>query len=365
MATYKVLQDIEAEDKLLGPLTLKQFIFAIITIMLGFLCYVFYQINFLLAIPWLIPISFFGFMATPISRDQPNDVWLASRIRFMIKPKKRVWDQFGMQELVTITAPKKIEIRRTDGLSKTEVKSRLSALSSMMDTRGWAIKQSESYGIGSGPAMSTSNNSGRLLDIMNNQESPETSWVKESEDILDTSNNAVAQRIDNTIKQKQSEKIEILKAKMREGGLTPPAPTHNPVNNKEEYSFIFEGETNLDPGYAGFGSKVINPGSNANNISNTGEAITSSEEKKLLEKIHKDKEIEQHVKSSSREHRIEPLKEKKDAQNQVESTTTSEKQNAIIKQLSQANDISVASIASLAKHTEEMSLKDNEVISLH
>lgn len=25
MATYKVLQDIEAEDKLLGPLTLKQF----------------------------------------------------------------------------------------------------------------------------------------------------------------------------------------------------------------------------------------------------------------------------------------------------------------------------------------------------
>ena len=27
MATYKVIQDIEAEDKFLGPLTLKQFIF--------------------------------------------------------------------------------------------------------------------------------------------------------------------------------------------------------------------------------------------------------------------------------------------------------------------------------------------------
>jgi hypothetical protein len=36
MATYKVLQDIEAEDKLLGPLTLKQFIFAAVAIAIGF-----------------------------------------------------------------------------------------------------------------------------------------------------------------------------------------------------------------------------------------------------------------------------------------------------------------------------------------
>ena len=28
MATYKVIQDIEAEDKLIGPLTLRQFIYA-------------------------------------------------------------------------------------------------------------------------------------------------------------------------------------------------------------------------------------------------------------------------------------------------------------------------------------------------
>ena len=28
MATYKVIQDIEAEDKLVGPLTLRQFIYA-------------------------------------------------------------------------------------------------------------------------------------------------------------------------------------------------------------------------------------------------------------------------------------------------------------------------------------------------
>jgi hypothetical protein len=37
MATYKVLQDIEAEDKLFGPFTLKQFIFGGITVVLGFI----------------------------------------------------------------------------------------------------------------------------------------------------------------------------------------------------------------------------------------------------------------------------------------------------------------------------------------
>ena len=40
MATYKVIQDIEAEDKLVGPLTLRQFIYAgiaAINLYLGFL----------------------------------------------------------------------------------------------------------------------------------------------------------------------------------------------------------------------------------------------------------------------------------------------------------------------------------------
>jgi hypothetical protein len=43
MATYKVIQDIEAEDKLVGPLSLKQFIFALIAIFLGLPEYGFYS----------------------------------------------------------------------------------------------------------------------------------------------------------------------------------------------------------------------------------------------------------------------------------------------------------------------------------
>jgi multisubunit Na+/H+ antiporter MnhF subunit len=37
MAVYKVIQDIEAEDKLVGFLTLKTFIYAIIAVVLAYL----------------------------------------------------------------------------------------------------------------------------------------------------------------------------------------------------------------------------------------------------------------------------------------------------------------------------------------
>src|SRR5688572_27439022 len=113
MATYKVLQDIEAEDKLLGPLTLKQFIFAAITIVLGFVCFliitspapVFLKIP--LITPFVPAILLFGFMAAPISREQPNDIWLLARLRFLFKPRTRIWNQDGISQLVTVTAPKK------------------------------------------------------------------------------------------------------------------------------------------------------------------------------------------------------------------------------------------------------------------
>lgn len=141
MATYKVIQDIEAEDKFLGPLTLKQFVFAALGAIFSYLCFfVVVRGAWFIAIPF-VPVAFFGFfMAIPWSKDQPTDLWVLAKIRFRFKPKIRVWNQSGMEELVTITAPKKIEKILTKDLSETEVNSRLKALADTMNTRGWAVK---------------------------------------------------------------------------------------------------------------------------------------------------------------------------------------------------------------------------------
>lgn len=141
MATYKVIQDIEAEDKFVGPLTLKQFVFAAVGVVFSYLCF-FVAVRgvWFVAIPFA-PVALFGFfMAIPWSKDQPTDVWVLAKIRFRFKPKIRMWDQTGKQELVTITAPKVEEKILTKDISETEVESRLRALADTMNTRGWAVK---------------------------------------------------------------------------------------------------------------------------------------------------------------------------------------------------------------------------------
>jgi hypothetical protein len=141
MATYKLIQDIEAEDHILGPLTLRQFIFGMIAVFLFYICFIVVakHVVFLL-VPVLPPALFFGFFALPFGRDQPTEVWFLAKLRFWFKPRRRVWNQSGVKELVTITVPKKVERVLTNGLSQTEVKSRLNALAQTLDSRGWVVK---------------------------------------------------------------------------------------------------------------------------------------------------------------------------------------------------------------------------------
>ncbi len=145
MAQYKVIQDIEAEDKLLGPLTLKGFIYAIIAVFCGFINFRLLvsgigPLKWLFILVFLLPMLLFGVLASPLGRQQPTEVWLLARIRFLLKPKKRIWSQTGLLHLVTITAPKKADKNRTKGLSETEVKSRLQTLATTLDSRGWAVR---------------------------------------------------------------------------------------------------------------------------------------------------------------------------------------------------------------------------------
>ena len=163
MSTYKLIQDIEAEDHILGPLTLKQFIFALIAAFFGYLDFiaVSHHVSFLLAL-FAPPTLFFIFFAFPFGRDQPTEIWFLAKLRFWFLPRKRIWNQSGVRELVTITAPKKVEQDLTKGLSDNEVKSRLQALSSTLDTRGWAVKN---VGSAPQPALAAAGDAQRLINL--------------------------------------------------------------------------------------------------------------------------------------------------------------------------------------------------------
>jgi hypothetical protein len=142
MATYKVPQDVEAEDKLIGPLSLKQFIFAILFFASAYVTYLFTQIPpkpifGVVGLPFLIV---FGVLAFYQRKDQPVEVYLLAWLNYHIKPKKRVWDQGGYEERVIITVPKVEEIDYTKGLTQKDIEQKTKRFSQIIDTRGWVAK---------------------------------------------------------------------------------------------------------------------------------------------------------------------------------------------------------------------------------
>ena len=140
MSVYKVPQDVEAEDKLLGPFSFRQFIFLIVAVVSLGAAYILARILLPLG---LIPVPialFFGALALPLRKDQPMEVYLAAVISFMLKPKKRLWQPDGIEYLVEVTAPKTEETTRRNSYDQEEVQRRLSYLANLVDSRGWAIR---------------------------------------------------------------------------------------------------------------------------------------------------------------------------------------------------------------------------------
>jgi hypothetical protein len=227
MATYKVIQDIEAEDKLLGPLTLRQFIFAIITVLFLYFCYlsISKHVTFLLVI-FIPPALFTGFFAFPFGKDQPTEIWALAKLRFLFKPRRRIWDQSGVKELVTITVPKKIIEMRTNGLSQHEVKSRLSTLANTIDSRGWSVKNVNAS-VYSQPGFGTQANSDsdRLVEMSNAPQ--EVIDVQAADDILDAQNNPIAHQFDEMINASTQAHRQQIMAMMNQASA-PAAPVAQP-----------------------------------------------------------------------------------------------------------------------------------------
>ena len=140
MATYKVPQDVEAEDRLLGPFTFRQFVYLLIAAIAGALAAALFQIFPLLAILPLPVIIFFLILALPLKKDQPMETYLAAIVSFYMKPNKHFWRPGQGETTIQITAPKIVEKSRTRDLSEEEASHRLSFLSNLVDSEGYAIR---------------------------------------------------------------------------------------------------------------------------------------------------------------------------------------------------------------------------------
>lgn len=140
MAVYKVPQDVEAEDKLVGPFGFRQFVYLGIAGGLGFVAYLLFRINpVLITIP-LPVIGFFVILALPLRKEQPMETYLLALLRFYMKPKLRLWNPDGTITYVEIVAPKTIERVLSKEYGAEAATERLDYLARVMDSRGWSLK---------------------------------------------------------------------------------------------------------------------------------------------------------------------------------------------------------------------------------
>lgn len=148
MAVYKVPQDVEAEDKLLGPFSFRQFIYLIVAA-LGIITAVMLYRVFpgLVVIPIPIIIALLA-LALPLRKDQPMETYLLAMLRFYLKPRVRLWNQDGTLISVEITAPKVVEEHLTKDITQDQARDRLDYLARIMDSRGWSIKGVDANGDG-------------------------------------------------------------------------------------------------------------------------------------------------------------------------------------------------------------------------
>lgn len=206
MAVYKVPQDVEAEDKLIGPFSFRQFVYLIIALVAIALAWGLSQLFIPLALVPLPIIIFFGALALPLRKDQPMEIYLAAVVSFYLKPRKRLWQPDGIQSLVEITAPKTIEVQRAKNLTQTEAERRLSYLADIVDTGGWAVR-----GVNTVPPASS-----MQADVFYD--------AQQAEDVLDTQS-GVAQSFNTMISQSDTKRREEMVERMRQ---TPPEPVTPP-----------------------------------------------------------------------------------------------------------------------------------------
>lgn len=134
MGQYKVPQNVETEDKILGPLSVKQFIYVIIGVLWAFLMWRIFSSFILLAVVFALPVTgFFILLGFGRREGVPFEDYVVAFIRYLILPRKRQWIKDDSKEvIVRDEKPQK----QPDFNGKNVSTGELKRLANIIDTRG-------------------------------------------------------------------------------------------------------------------------------------------------------------------------------------------------------------------------------------
>lgn len=145
---FKIPQNIDVEDKIIGPFTLRQFLYMIGG---GILIYFLYlslgSINMFLFVITAVPTALLVIALVFIKiNERPFLDFFLYFIQFVVDPKVRTWEKSTKVRSMMIQGREESEQSKKNvrgNVDKGVVKSRLSELSMIVDTRGWGSAESD------------------------------------------------------------------------------------------------------------------------------------------------------------------------------------------------------------------------------
>ncbi len=138
---FQVPQNIDLEDKIVGPLTMKSFLLLLFG---GMFVYAIFSlpipraITIIIAIPIIIVLILISFVKI---QDQPFTKFFVSLVYFWLRPKKRIWSQKDPLPEVNI---KEKTIKEEVHITKNISHQAIQKLAETVDTKGWKPIDSES-----------------------------------------------------------------------------------------------------------------------------------------------------------------------------------------------------------------------------
>jgi hypothetical protein len=141
MGQYKVPQNVEAEDKILGPFSFRQFIYLLVAGACGVAIWFIVQGG---VWPFVfIPLPIFLLclaLALPLRKDQPMETYLLAIVKYILLPKKRLWRAGSFMPNVDVDATIINESPTLKDIRGADASNRISFLAQVVDTAGWSTR---------------------------------------------------------------------------------------------------------------------------------------------------------------------------------------------------------------------------------
>ncbi len=196
MGQYKVPQNVEAEDKIIGPLTFKQFIYACIGVVYGGICFALFRtlipVMIVIGLPPTLLFLLLGFY----TRDGQNfEQLLTAMVGFFANPRRRLWIKDEVIESFHVVPH--VVVAEPTQRNSTEVRSELDRLATMIDARGWN-ESNEPFDTQSVLSPPTSD---RIVEPAAAPSPTSTTQPTASEDILDLQNSPLAKNLGDMLQE--------------------------------------------------------------------------------------------------------------------------------------------------------------------